>query len=436
MLEELHGPLDARATERRKVVRDHKHARHRSQRRGPRSEHAFRVTARVPFLSLPGNATSLARGLVLLLLSGLAILAPLGPGAEAAEPDSTFPAPTLFVSPGGNDQGSCSQASPCAGWNAAYQRAAPGQVIGVAGGTYPTQVIQGRESTADLHPGCTPETPTNCIVFQVDPGHVARINGALQVNGSSVWIDGTTRSSYSVPARGRMYSIRVSGFVDTEATSLTDFPDHVIVQGIKATSFGVFDVHTAVFRDMDIGPATVGANCQIEQGTGFENKIGYAGGIRVAPTNVTLDRLIVHNQNRDRAGAASDCHFGGLFLVTARGLTIEKSVFSQNAVYNIQVQNFGGAPPPTQVTIQDNWFGCPVIGSMTRLATRPATVRSTSSSTPRPPSRAGSSATQFRRGVRRVRGRCELRRLPGRRQRRILTLSLLSGDDLRVQRLG
>jgi hypothetical protein len=49
-----------------------------------------------------------------------------------------------------------------------------------------------------------------------------------------------------------------------------------------------------------------------------------------------------------------------LFLVTARGLTIENSVFSQNAVYNIQVQNFGGAPPPTEVTIQDNWFGCPV----------------------------------------------------------------------------
>ena len=97
-------------------------------------------------------------------------------------------------------------------------------MIRVAGGTYPTQVIQGRESTADLHPGCTPETPTNCIVFQTDPGEIARVDGALQVNGSSVWIDGTTGSSSSVPGRGRSYSIRVSGYVDTEATSTTTSP--------------------------------------------------------------------------------------------------------------------------------------------------------------------------------------------------------------------
>jgi hypothetical protein len=306
---------------------------------------------------------SLARGLsraVLLLLSGLAILVLLDGGARAAVPDSAFPAPTLFVSPGGNDQGSCSQAAPCATWNAAYQRAKPGQVIAVSGGTYPGQVIQSRNSTADLDPGCTPETPTNCIVFQTVPGQVAFVDGPLQVNGSSVWIDGATGGTSSVPARGRTYSIHVSGYVDTEATSPTDFPDHVIVQGIKATSFGVFDVHTAVFRDMDIGPATIGAGCKIEQGDGIENKIGFAAGVEIVPTNVTLDRMIIHNQTRDEAGAESDCHFGGLFLVTANGLTIQNSVFSQNAVYNIQVQNFGGAPPATRVTLQDNWFGCPV----------------------------------------------------------------------------
>ena len=167
----------------------------------------------------------------------------------------------------------------------------------------------------------------------------------------------------------------------------------MIIDGVKATSFGVFDVHTAVFSDMDIGPATIGANCQIEQGKGFEDKIGFAGGARIIPTNVTLDRLIIHNQNRDAAGATSDCHFGGLFLVTARGLTIQNSVFSQNAVYNIQVQNFGGAPPPTASRFRTTGSdarsnGLPIPGER-----RPATARPTSSSTPWRPSRAGSSAT-------------------------------------------
>jgi hypothetical protein len=75
---------------------------------------------------------------------------------------------------------------------------------------------------------------------------------------------------------------------------------------------------------------------------------------------VTLDGLIIHNQNRNTDGEASDCHFGGLFLVTANGLVVRNSVFSQNAVYNVQVQNFGGAPPPTNVRFENNVFGCPV----------------------------------------------------------------------------
>jgi hypothetical protein len=149
--------------------------------------------------------------------------------------------------------------------------------------------------------------------------------------------------------------------VDTEATSTTDFPDHVIVQGVKSTSFGIFNSSTVTFEDMDVGPATVSSGCQILQGPGIQNKIGSAGGIlSPVPTNVTLDRMIIHNQTRDAAGAVSDCHFGGFFLNTVNGLTIQNSVFSQNAVYNIQVQNFGGVPPATRVTIQDNWFGCPV----------------------------------------------------------------------------
>jgi hypothetical protein len=233
-------------------------------------------------------------------------------------------------------------------------------VIEVASGTYGPQVIQARQATRNLTPGCVPGVPTNCIVFRTAASGVATIQGPLEIRGSSVWVKGTTSPRGGIPTRQRQYSIKVRGYVDTEADSETVYPDHVIVEGVDATSFGVFNVDTATFRYLDVGPATVGARCRILEGPGFENKIGFGSGITVVPRNITLDNLLIHDQNRDAAGAESDCHFGGLFLVTAAGLTIRNSVFSRNVVYNIQVQNFDESPAPTRVTIENNWFGCPV----------------------------------------------------------------------------
>jgi hypothetical protein len=278
-------------------------------------------------------------------------IAPPVPGA--------LPAPSRFVSPGGSDSGSCTRASPCASWNRAYQVARPGEVIQIAGGQYPEQDIAPRAATQNLSPGCTPAATSKCIVLQPAPGATVAVSGAISVRGSSVWIRGSASPAGGIPSRGRTFSINVAGYVDTEATSNSVYPDHVIVQGVKANSFGIFNAQTATFRDMDIGPATAGAGCGIVEGPGFENKIGFGGGITVEPTNVTLDRMLIHNQNRNADGAASDCHFGGLFVVTVDGLTIKNSVFSQNAVYNIQVQNFSG-PPAQNVRIENNWFGCPV----------------------------------------------------------------------------
>jgi hypothetical protein len=270
------------------------------------------------------------------------------------------PAPVLFVSPTGSDGSRCTKTAPCASWNRAYQLAAPGTVVEIAAGQYPRQVIQWRASVRELRPGCTFAEPGRCIVLQPAAGATVVVNGGLEIRGSSVWVKGTATPSTGLPTRNRRYSIKVIGYVDTEADSEAAHPDHVLVEGVDATSFGVFNVDTATFRNIDVGPATIGTDCRIEEGNGFENKIGYAGGIEVVPRNVTLDGLLIHNQNRNPAGAASDCHFGGLFLVTANGLTVKNSVFSQNAVYNVQVQNFGGAPPPTNIRFENNVFSCPV----------------------------------------------------------------------------
>jgi hypothetical protein len=267
---------------------------------------------------------------------------------------------SLFVAPTGSDSTRCARSAPCMSWNRAYQLASPGTVIEVAGGQYGGQVVGARAGLRNLRPGCAVTDTTQCIVFQPASGARVVVAGQLEIRGSNVWVKGTTRPAKGLPTRDRTYSIKVTGYVDTEAESESSYPDHVIVEGVDTTSFGVFNVDTATFRDIDVGPATIGKDCRIVEGNGFENKIGFAGGIQVVPRNVVLDGLVIHNQNRNPDGAASDCHFGGLFLTTANGLVVRNSVFSQNAVYNVQIQNFGGVPAPTNVRFENNVFGCPV----------------------------------------------------------------------------
>lgn len=277
----------------------------------------------------------------------------------ACSPGGTVPTGgTLYVAPGGSDAGTCASAAPCASFDRAYQVAKPGQVVEVAGGSYGSQVIMNRDALRNLSPGCEPGSTANCVVFRPAPGATVRINGVLEVRGSSVWVDGTASGSILSP-ESRSYNIQVTGYLDTEAGSESNYPDHVILDGIDATNIGAFNVDTVTFQDIDVGPATVTSGCAIREGPGFENKIGFGGGVTYVPRNVTFDRVVIHDQNGDQGRIGSDCHFGGLFVVTVDGLTIRNSIFSQNVVYNIQIQNFSGRAP-TNVTMENNWFGCPV----------------------------------------------------------------------------
>lgn len=258
------------------------------------------------------------------------------------------PGASLYVAPSGSDGNPCSATAPCATMNAAYQKAKAADVVAVAPGSYPGQVIGSRADLRNLSPGCTPATPGQCVHF-VGAGVV--INGSLEIHGSDVWVDGGPSSTSP--------GFNVTGYIDTEADSNTVFPDHVVVQGTHSSSFGIFNASTVTFRQMDVGPATITTGCVIAQGPGIEDKIGWAGGNTVVPTNVTVDGLFIHDQNGDAGRKVSDCHFGGLFLVTANGLTIEHTVFQANVVYNVQIQNFGGAPAPTGVLFDHDAFSCP-----------------------------------------------------------------------------
>jgi hypothetical protein len=83
----------------------------------------------------------------------------------------------VFVTPGGNDSGSCTQGAPCRSLARAYAVASSGDVIGVGAGTYPSQTVPGGSKS---------------VTFKGDAGAKLRQldNGASNVTYDGIEVDG------------------------------------------------------------------------------------------------------------------------------------------------------------------------------------------------------------------------------------------------------
>jgi hypothetical protein len=86
------------------------------------------------------------------------------------------PAARIFVAPGGSDDGSCSREAPCASFDRAYKAGQAGDVVEVAGGTYPSQFIAADPA----------KTAPDRVVVRPAPGEDVRITGSLIVEASHI----------------------------------------------------------------------------------------------------------------------------------------------------------------------------------------------------------------------------------------------------------
>src|SRR5687768_17674383 len=72
------------------------------------------------------------------------------PGPGPAAPRALAP---LHIGPGGSDSNPCTAQRPCRSFDRAYRVASPGQVVEVAGGTYPGQGVRvdaAKSSSSDV----------------------------------------------------------------------------------------------------------------------------------------------------------------------------------------------------------------------------------------------------------------------------------------------
>jgi hypothetical protein len=258
------------------------------------------------------------------MLTRLAVLGRLGTIAVAAialgswdvaPQGSAAPGQTVYVAATGSDAGSCTASAPCKSLDRAYRVAQPGQVVEVAGGSYPAQAINADGS----------KTSSDDVVFRPAAGAGVRVGSGddgLDVKASHV---------------------TVSGFaIDWWNNTGSD----VTMQGIKGQSFFVSGGSDVTVDGGDYGPyepacAPGSTNPEHDNPT-----VSTSGG------NIVIRGAVFHDMtNRNCSASHMDC----LQVASVNGMTIEDNKFF-NCFSNglILTGDFGSM---NNITVQNNWFG-------------------------------------------------------------------------------
>ncbi|HET8606518.1 MAG TPA: hypothetical protein VFL66_05745 [Gaiellaceae bacterium] len=270
-------------------------------------------------------------------------------------------APLLYLSPTGSDAGPCTVAAPCASFDHAYETATPGTHVELEPGTYPGQTVGVDASKLDA--------PAD-VVFEPLPGAGVALDGDLVVYGSHlVFRDFRLHKLVSQGTAGPATSHDVV-FEDLHGESFDIGPNYEIT--LKGGDWGP---SLACYPEgSDHPPATWCPSWSPYALTGnygnngdWENHIGPDGTIpNQWPRQILIDGTRIHDQNSTDLDAM---HTGGLFLISGGEITIRNTIFQQDAVYDLQVQDFSNPDccgmtfgPVHDVVLENNWFEAPVRG--------------------------------------------------------------------------
>jgi hypothetical protein len=249
----------------------------------------------------------------------------VGPGVTVRVPTGPPVSPDLpashFVAPGGSDSGSCGSADPCASFSRAYEVSSPGQVVDVAGGTYPTQVIDYDSS----------KTSSEDVYFRPAKGSLVNVAGDIDVYGSHVTVMAMQARDTDVPYDGPA-DVRDITFWAMDGRNFT------IDSGSQVSVLGG-----------DYGPAS---SC----GGSYE---GGNNGIRmnrpgVMPSDILIWGVDVHDiQSYDLV----QCHIECLIVGAGQNIVVRGSRFWNCSIFDIFLQPFNG--PISDVDLENNWFAAP-----------------------------------------------------------------------------
>jgi endonuclease YncB( thermonuclease family) len=213
-----------------------------------------------------------------------------------------------YVSPSGSG-GACSAAAPCGSFEAAYAVAQPGDVVIVAGGTYPRQVVP------------SPGKPAPAIEFRA-------------ADGASVVAAGIDVRADNVVMRG----MRSSSYLDLDSSNAADPIENVRFVNMHTNTHLLLNARDFVWQGGSIGPS-------------FNEKASMIGG---SPPSyrATYDSVLWHDATRNSA----DVHMECFYVTGIQGLTIRNSRFSNCAVFDLLLTKLPADPQPRDVLIENTVF--------------------------------------------------------------------------------
>lgn len=219
-------------------------------------------------------------------------------------PESPLPAPSVFIATTGSDSNPCSAAAPCKTFDRAYHVAAPGQVVQVAGGSYPEQIM----STDSSH-----NAGAN-VTFVPAPG----------ANASVSYVRFGRYASDMTPSHVEFRRITLGGFISQRGTGLS------FVNTVIDGTFNIIGTSNVSIRGGSVG-GTVGDNPAIATWEGQPQD--------VVPTGILIDRVLFH----DMVMKTPEDHMECLHVLDATDLTVRNSHFARCDTFdlNVGVKSFG-----------------------------------------------------------------------------------------------
>jgi hypothetical protein len=256
-----------------------------------------------------GGGRKLRRYLALLPKSGRR-----PPTRPVRPPDAPgpFDAPaSVFVSPSGDDGGSCAAAEPCRSFDRAYRVAEPGQVVEIAAGTYPSQWVR-KDSR---------KTGGPVVLFRPAAGARVVVSTDLDVEGAYIEFRGITLQEnwYARPGA-----------------------DHLTFRNVHAQRLQVASASDVHAIGGDYGPS-VDAVSQIKA----------ADGVGSPPRDILLEGVRLHDYTR----TSSENHMECLHVMAGDGITVRNSRFDDCSIFGISFNEHGDTGGMRRILVENNWFG-------------------------------------------------------------------------------
>jgi hypothetical protein len=233
-----------------------------------------------------------------------------------APPEPSLPPPSAFVAPGGSSGGSCSASAPCT-LDRALKVVGPGQLVQVAGGSYPGQVLTP-----------TPPRPAGAPPILVRPAP-----------GASVQM-------------GELDCGRYFGNFGADAVDIADMRiDGAVIQRCDRLTLRRITMTGALFLDGSTNFAMIGGS----MGPGVDEHPDVQAintvDPPIVPTNVLFEGVTFHDWTLATPGVHIEC----LQVSDVRNLTVRGSRFTNCDTFDLHIQGTV-AGPVEDIVIENNVF--------------------------------------------------------------------------------